>query len=144
MSHTSEVKAILISDIVALEHAVTDLQNHGVRCRLVKDATPRAFFKDQKGLEKADYVLVLEDCPYDVGFYRDGKGYVARTDFYAGHVARVLGTNDAKVEDMGQRAMGKLYSAYAVAAATRKAVSQGMSVRRIDNTDGSVRLVVNL
>ena len=68
---------------------------------------------------------------------------VARTDLFMGHVARVLGATAGQNETAGQAALGKLYQTYAIHAATRKAVQQGMTVRRVNNNDGSVRLVVS-
>lgn len=92
----------------------------------------------------ADYVLRLENCRYDVGFYQDAKkkGLVARTDLFAGDVARILGATPKGKESASQAALGKLYQTYAIHAATRKAVQQGLSVKRLNNTDGSVRLVI--
>lgn len=144
MSHTSEISNIVFQDVAALTAAVNELSGKGIKCALVKDATPRAYYSNQQGMGKASYVLQLHDAPYDVGFYptATGKGYVARTDLFAGHVARVLGATAAPGETAQQAALGKLNQAYAIHAATRKAVQQGMSVQRVNNADGSVRLVV--
>lgn len=144
MSHTTAIENIVFSDIAALQSAVNELAAKGLRCSLVKDAQPRAYYQNQSGMGKADYVLKLEDAPYDIGFYRDTKkkGLVARTDLFAGHVARVLGAKATGSETAQQAALGRLNQMYAIHAATRKAVSQGMSVKRVNNDDGSVRLVV--
>lgn len=144
MSHTTEVSNIIFADIAALTAAVNELSNKGIRCALVRDAKPRAYFENQQGMGKADYVLQMHDAPYDIGFYKDSKrnGYVARTDLFAGHISRILGTPKQKGESEQQAAMGKLYQTYAIHAATRKAVASGMTVQRINNADGSVRLVV--
>lgn len=135
----------MFSDVEALKAAVNELCSKGVKCSLIKGGTPRAYYQNQQGMGAADYVLKLDDCPYDIGFYRDDakKGLVARTDLFMGHVARVLGAQPNANESQGQAALGKLYQTYAVHAATRKAVQQGMTVRRANNNDGSVRLVVS-
>ena len=144
MSHTSEVSNIVFADIPALRAAVNELASRGIKCALVQNATPRAYFANQQGMGAADYVLQLHDAPYDVGFYKNDKntGYVARTDLFAGHVGRILGAAKQKGESDQQAALGKLNQTYAVHAAMRKAVAQGMSVTRVNNADGSVRLVV--
>lgn len=93
---------------------------------------------------EAAYVLKLEGAPYDIGFYMDAKkkGLVARTDLFAGRVSAVLGAPISGKESPEQAALGKLYQTYAIHAATRKAVQQGLSVKRVNNSDGSVKLVV--
>jgi len=144
MSHTSEISDIVFTDIAALTAAVNELAGRGIKCSLVKGGTPRAFYPNQQGLGPADYVLQLEGSPYDIGFYHDAKkkGMVARTDLFAGRVAAVLGAQATGKESPGQASLGKLYQTYAIHAATRKAVQQGMTVKRVSNADGSVRLVV--
>lgn len=144
MSHTTEISSIVFSDIAALQAAVNELSSKGIRCSLVKGGKPRAYYQDQQGMGNADYVLRLEDSPYDIGFYQDAKakGLVARTDLFAGHIARILGVKAQGNENAQQAALGRLNQTYAIHAATRKAVQQGMTVRRINNDDGSVRLVV--
>lgn len=144
MSHTTEINNIVFADIEALKAAVNELTSKGVKCTLIKGGTPRAYYQNQQGMGEAEYVLQLQDAPYDIGFYRDSvkKGLVARTDLFMGHVQRVLGANVSAGESQGQAALGRLYQTYAIHAATRKAVQQGMSVKRVNNEDGSVRLVV--
>lgn len=144
MSHTTEIGSIVFTDIAALEAAVKDLNAAGVRCSLVKNAVPRAFYQDQQGMGKADYVLKLDNCRFDVGFYHDEakKGYVARTDLWGGHISAVLGAQAKEGEDTTQAAMGKLYQAYGVQAVTRQAARQGYSVRKVVKPDGTISLSV--
>jgi hypothetical protein len=146
VSHTTEISSIVFSDIEALRLAVRDLQKSGVRCELREKATPRAFYNNQQGMGLADYVLHLHDSPYDVGFYTDSKvkGYVARTDLFLGHVQKVLGAPAQKGEKEEQAALGRLYQAYAVNAATRQAARQGYSCRRVTKADGTVQLIMNV
>ena len=144
MSHTTEIADIVFSDIAALTAAVNELASKGVKCSLTKGGTPRAYYENQQGLGPADYVLRLDGAPYDIGFYQDAKkkGLVARTDLFAGRVAGVLGAPATGKETAAQAALGRLYQTYAIHAATRKAVAQGLSVKRMNNADGSVKLVV--
>lgn len=142
MSHTTEISAIVFSDMAALAGAVAELQKMGVKCALERNATPRAFFQNQKGMEAADYVLRLADCPYDIGFYKteNGRGYSARTDLWGGHVQRVLGVNARPGETAEQAALGKLNQMYGVHAATREAARKGYRVQRINKEDGTIAL----
>ncbi len=146
MSHTTYINDVVITDVGALRAAIEELKSNGVRCDLLENATPRAYYQSQSGMGQAPYVLQLKDSRYDVGFYYDEskKGYQARADLFAGEVNKQVGdfcsTDDYKDHDRGS--MGKLYKLYAVHAATRKAIQQGYTVRRINKADGSVQLRV--
>ena len=144
MSHTSEISSVVFSDVVALAAAVAELNSKGIKCSLTKGGTPRAYYANQAGMGAADYVLRLDNCRFDIGFYMDKekKGLVARTDLFAGHVQQVLGAPKRGTETDAQAAMGKLFQTYAICAATRKAVQQGRTVSRVNAPDGSVRLVI--
>lgn len=146
MSHTTAIENIVFNDIAALKLAVKELQSQGVKCSLKEKTTPRAYYANQSGMGHADYVLELQGAPYDVGFYYDKerKGYVAKTDLFAGHVAGVLGAACAPNESREQAALGKLYQTYAIHAATRQAAKQGYSVRRSVKPDGTVQLIMNV
>lgn len=148
MSHTTEISAIVFTDMDALRATVADLNKSGVRCSLVPDATPRAFYANQNGLGAAPFVLRLEDSPYDVGFYPNGKGgFLARTDLWGGHIASQLGVPVAQQkagEAAAQNAMGKLFQGYAVNAAVRQAAKQGYRVIRSTRPDGSVQLTMSV
>lgn len=143
MSHTSAIKAIQIQSISALRSAITELNTTGVGLTLIENAVPRAYFANQQGMGKADYVVQLSNCPYDIGLYKNEQGgYEARTDFFAGHVAKVLGAACTKPENREQAQMGKLFQMYAIHAATEVARRKGHSVRRITKADGTVQLEV--
>lgn len=145
MSHTTTIESVTISDIYALKSAVAELKQNGINCELIENATPRAYYNNQSGLEEAPYVLKLEDCQYDVGFYKRQDGsYEARADFWAGHVEKVLGSPAREGESADQARLGKLYQTYAVHAATRKAIEQGYSVNRVVKDDGTIQLVVQV
>lgn len=144
MSHTTEITGIVFSDMQALEAAVVQLKAQGISCLLEKGVTPRAYYTNQDGMGKADYVLRLFDCAYDVGFYpRDGGGYVARTDLFNQQVSKILGVPVGK-GGPEMAALGKLNQAYAVEAATRQAIRQGHTVRRSARDDGSIQLIVEV
>jgi hypothetical protein len=82
MSHSVEVKSVAIISRKALFAAANDLKKQGINCDLVQKAAPRMWFKDQlqrqlgKSSEICDFVLQLHDCPYDVGFIKQGKNWV--------------------------------------------------------------------
>lgn len=132
--------------MVALQGAVMELQKSGVKCELVQNATPRAYYSGQAGMGEAPYVLRVNDAKYDVGFYwnEEKKGYEARSDFFGKSVEQVLGVDCASPEEAGRAKLGKLYQMYGVHAATRKAVQQGYGVRRITKADGTISLVMNV
>ena len=144
MSHTSTVKAIKIQSVSALRAAVAELISTGVRCELLEQSTPRAYSPNQAGMGKADFVLKLADSPYDVGFYKDKDGaYEARTDFYMGHIQKVLGAQATCRETYEQAQMGKLFQLYGVHVATETARKQGHMVRRVNKQDGRIALEVS-
>jgi hypothetical protein len=144
MSHTTAINCIKITDISALRSAITELKSHGVKCDLLENAVPRAYYPNQEGLGKAEFVVNVKDARYDVGLYKDkeGVGYEARCDFYTGSIEDVLGAKAQKGEDIEMARLGKLYQTYAIHAATNAAVQQGYSVQRINQEGGTVQLQV--
>lgn len=145
MSHTSEISAVAIVDIGALEATVAELKASGIRCSLLKNVKPRAYYENQQGMGVAPFVLKLDDSRYDVGFYENGKGgYVARTDLFGGDIQRLLGAAKGEKETAQQAAIGKLYQGYAVNAAVRQATKQGYRVQRSVKADGSIQLTMNV
>ena len=142
MSHTTEINSIKITDIAALRSAITELKAHGVKCDLLENAVPRAYYNNQLG--QAELVVKLHDSRYDVGLYadEDGKGYTSKCDFWAQDIENVLGAAPLEGEDVGQAKLGKLYQTYAIHAATNTAVQQGYSVQRVNQENGTVQLMV--
>lgn len=137
----------MFNDIEALKLTVRDLQKQGIKCSLLEKTTARAYYQNQQGMSGTlDYVLRLDDAPYDVAFVKQdvGKGYVARTDLFAGHVAKVLGSASDGVAEPAQAALGKLYQGYAVNATTRQAAKQGYKVTRSTGADGSIKLIMTV
>jgi hypothetical protein len=143
MSHTATVKSIQIQSVSALRAAVEELAQTGVRCSLIENATPRAYFSNQAGMGPAAFVIRLEDSPYDIGLYKtEAGGYEARTDFYRGAVEGVLGARACTPETSEQAKMGKLFQMYGVHAATEAARKKGHMVRRIVKEDGRIALEI--
>ena len=142
MSHTTTISAIVITDIEALRSAIKELKQNGVDCDLLEKATPRAYYSNQEGMGKADYVVRLNRAKYDVGLYKvkEKEGYELRTDLFSREVSGQLGVKPSKGETTEQAAVGKLYNMYAVHAATRTAIQKGYKVTRVNNEDGSVQL----
>lgn len=143
MSHTSAVKSIAITSVEALRAAVTELNAMGVKCSLLADATPRAFYADQKGLGKADFVLKLDNSRYDVGFYKskDG-GYEVRTDFWGQDVKGQLGAPASDKGKQEQAQLGKLFQAYGIHAAMIEARKKGYMATRQKGADGVEKVVI--
>ena len=144
MSHTSTINAVVISDVAALRAAIDELKRNGVKCDLLENAVPRAYYTNQAGLEQAPYVVQLHDARYDVGLYarEDGKGFEARADLFLNSVQGQIGSERSDGESHEQAAMGKLFNLYAVHAATRKATQQGYRVTRINKANGAVQLQI--
>ena len=143
MSHTSRISAIKIASVSALRAAIAELNSVGVKCALVENETPRAFFPNQEGMGKADFIVRLTDAPYDIGLYKQADGtYEARTDFWGGHVEKCVGGKATKPENADQAKMGRLFQLYGVHAATETAKRKGLSVRRINDASGKIKLEV--
>ena len=142
MSHTSTISGVQIVSISALTAAVAELNKAGVKCELIKGGTPRAFYANQENLGPADYIVKLADAPYDIGLYKNGDAFEARTDFWGGHVERCLGGRATTEARADQAKMGRLFQLYAVHAATEKARRQGHSVRRVVQPSGKIILEI--
>jgi hypothetical protein len=132
----------MLSDKKAIEAAVAELKSKGLKCDLLENAIPRAYYANQTGMGSADMVLKLHDSKYDVGLYKTDEGYESRCDFWSGDIEKQLGVTAGKDDDRNQAKLGKLFNAYAVHAASRAAVQKGYQVTRRDNTDGSTQLTI--
>ncbi len=142
MSHTATVQSIKIQSVSALRAAITELAQSGIRCSLIENATPRAYFPNQVGMGQAEFVVKLEDSPYDIGLYKIGNEYEARTDFHAGHISKVLGAPASSLASRQQAQMGKLFQMYGVHAATEAARAKGHMVNRVVRANGKIALEV--
>lgn len=144
MSHTTSIKGIKITDAAILQAAVASLAKQGIRCSLLRDATPRAYYANQQGLGKADFVLQLGDASYDVGFYKQADGsYEPRTDFWGGSVAKVLGGVASEPEKTDQAKLGRLFQSYGVEAAVAKARRNGQTLTRTTGKNGEIILTID-
>lgn len=143
MSHTTTISTLLLSDETAIKGAIKELQSQGVNCELLEAAVPRCY--PGNTMKKADFCLKLADSPYDVGLYKNKDGeFSAATDFYNGHVEKVLGVVPGEKDNRDQAKLGKLYQAYAQNAIERQAAQQGYSVSRVKSDNGGVRLVLGV
>lgn len=142
MSHTTSIKSIKIQSVTALQAAITEMQQAGMKISLVPNATPRAYYANQAGMGQADFVIKLDDAPYDVGLYKTDDGYEARTDFFQGHVERILGAQARSAATAQQAKLGKMYQLYGVHATMEQCRRKGQSVRRVVKADGTIALEV--
>lgn len=143
MSHTSSVKSIAISNVEALRAAVEELNANGVRCSLKENASPRAFYQNQTGLGKADYVIELKDSRYDVGLYKSATGgYEVRTDFWGKDVEGQLGAKASAPGKAEQARLGKLFQTYGIHAAMQEARKKGLMATRQKGADGREQVIV--
>ena len=139
MSHTTTVNSVTLVSKSAIQAAVRDLKGLGIKCDLLENAVPRAYYSNQAGMGEADMVLKLNDAQYDVGLYKNDKGhYEARTDFFAGSVGRVLGVATTGQASGEQAQLGKFFQAYATRAVEEQALSQGYMVNQARNADGTI------
>lgn len=144
MSHTSAVKSIAITSVEALREAVKELNANGVKCSLVENSTPRAYYSNQTGLGKADFVLKLDNSRYDVGFYKsENGGYEVRTDFWGQDVKNQLGATASGPGKTEQAQLGKLFQAYGIHAAMMEARRKGLMATRQKGKDGIEQVVVS-
>ena len=146
MSHTARIKGIKISSIEALRSTVAELNDQGIKCSIVLNAAPRAFYQSQEGLGTTDYVIQLADSRYDIGLYKQNDGsYEPRCDFWANDISKLLGVLpvDSSPARTEQAKLGKLFQTYAIHAASEQAFNQGYMTERITNEDGTVQLIVS-
>lgn len=143
MSHTTTIQTLLLSDEDAIRGSIKELQAQGVKCDLLEAAIPRSY--PGNTMKKADFVLKLEDSPYDVGMYKNKDGeFSLATDFYNGHVEKVLGVTPGEGDDRTQAKLGKVYAGYAQHVISQQAARQGYSVTRTRADNGGVRLVLGV
>jgi hypothetical protein len=144
VSHTTSLKAIVISSEPAIRAAVERLQRNGIQVQLLENVVPRAYFKGQVGMNTAaDFVLRCDAAKYDVALYKEGNNYDVRTDLWQGCVAKVFG-NPTTSTDPAVRAgaaVGKFTQAYGIEAARADARRRGLSVREVQEGN-TVKLVL--
>lgn len=138
MSHTTKVD-VKISSASAIRSAVLALQQAGVSCSLLENAKPRMFYSNQHG--ECEFVLKLNDCPYDVGFERQPDGTFSPVyDEWGGHIAKKIGNSNAS--GFGKH-IGKFMQQYSAAVTIEAAVAQGYYVESTTtDAEGNIQLVL--
>lgn len=121
MSHFTTIQTE-IRDIAALREACTELG-----LQLEADAEARGY--GSKSV-KADWVIRLKG-PYDIAVTRSGTNCSLTTDWWNGHVEREVGRNFSKLTQL-----------YAVHKVMREARKRGHRIRRKQENDGAIRLVI--
>lgn len=145
MSHTTTLRGIKIRDSYAIAGAVDALRAKGIKCRLALNAKPRMYYHNQHG--ECEYVLVLEDSKYDVGFKLETDGtYTPVFDEWNGYVASQLSNKACKIptttEERAAHAIGQFLQNYTKCATINAAASQGMSlVEETVNEEGEMALI---
>ncbi|MNW54671.1 hypothetical protein D3C74_322840 [compost metagenome] len=82
------------------------------------------------GTIKADYVIKL-DGPFDVGLIKEGETYSIQADWWAGHVAKVIGEKGST-----------LLQAYTAAATVKVAKAQGKQIEMKRVGNGDIKLIL--
>ena len=122
MSHFTTIKT-QIKDIGALRSAC-----HELGLSLLQNAEARGYYQNKI---KGDFVVQLKG-PYDIALNREPDGSFGLTaDLWGGHVEQEVGPN-----------YGKLLQLYGVHKATQEARKKGHLVRRSQQQDGGIKLVI--
>lgn len=122
MSHFTKINT-QIRDITALVGACTEMG-----LKIERNAEARGFGSNRR---RGEYVIKLNG-PYDVAVNRDDNGdWRLEADLWRGHVENELGKD-----------FGRLKQLYGVHKTSIEAHRRGMSVRRRDMQNGSIRLAV--
>lgn len=136
------IDSVIITDIDAVQKAVSDLKQEGINIELIQNSEAR-FYMEQT--QSADYVVKLCDGPYDLALnavtdtYGDITHYDLSFDPYANYVKNIIG-----ISSMDNKAhISRFSQAYAKHAAINSAVSQGFSVQECYMDDhGTVQLAL--
>jgi hypothetical protein len=122
MSHFTTIKT-QIKDILALRSACQELG-----LSLLPNATARGYFENKI---KGDFVIQLKG-PYDIALNQQPGGSFGLTaDLWEGHVEKEVGKD-----------YGRLLQLYGVHKATLEARKKGHLVKRSQQRDGSIKLVI--
>ena len=152
MSHTTTLKGVQIKDRRCIEAAVADLKREGINIELLRNATPRMYYREQeREIGVCDYVLKLPGSRYDVGLKWNAKDnqFDALLDTFAGDISRSIGAACPLPRDEygreGEHAIGRFTQRYGVNAARFAAQAQGYYVEgeTVDES-GAVQLVIAL
>ncbi len=124
MSHFTTIKT-QIKGIEALRSACNEMG-----LALLQNAEARGYYENKT---KGDYVVQLKG-PYDIALNKQPDGSFGLTsDLWQGHVEQEVGQN-----------YGKLLQLYGVHKAIREARKKGHLVRRSQQENGAIKLVIAL
>lgn len=122
MSHWTTIQT-QIRDIEALRAACAEL-----KLQLLQNAEARGYGNNG---QQGDYIIRLNG-PHDIAISRQANGgFVLATDWWDGHVEKEVGKN-----------YGRLLQLYAVHKATHEARKRGLSVHRIPQKNGAIKLSI--
>ncbi len=122
MSHFTEIKT-QIKDIEALRSACQEMG-----LTLLQDTEARGYYENKT---TGEFVIRLKG-PYDIALNKQPDGaYGLTADLWNGHVENEVG-----------QGYGKLLQFYGVHKATREARKRGHLVRRSQQQDGSIKLLI--
>ncbi len=122
MSHFTTIKT-QIKDIEALRSACNEMG-----LALLQNAEARGYYENKT---KGDYVVQLKGS-YDIALNKQPDGSFGLTaDLWEGHVENEVGQN-----------YGKLLQLYGVHKAIREARKKGHLVRRSQQANGAIKLVI--
>jgi len=151
MSHNVTISDIKISDINALETAISNLQNQGIDITLETGT----LYVGYAGREESGYTHVIKmgDSRYDIGLKADAEGnFIPVFDPWGGDVNRVVGLNPTEFNEAELHNVcnisdpkvhiGKLMQEYGLCKAEYEAAIQGYSSQRIPGEGGQQQLVV--
>ena len=125
MSHFTTIQT-QVRDVDALAAACDELG-----LKLVRDADARGYGTNRR---HGDLVIQIESGPYDVALNRQQDGtYALATDWWGSHVEKVVG-----------KGYGRLLQLYGVHKAQAEARRKGLTCRRRQQRDGSIKLVIGL
>ena len=122
MSHFTTIKT-QIKDIEALRNACNEMG-----LALLQNVEARSYYENKT---KGDYVVQLKG-PYDIALNKQPDGSFGLTaDLWQGHVEQEVGAN-----------YGKLLQLYGVHKAIREARKKGHLIRRSQQENGAIKLVI--
>lgn len=154
MSHTTTLRSIKITDMSAVEAAVSELKSLGINCELVRNQQPGMYYENQQG--NCDYVLRLPTArgrgargqtQYDIGFTKAADGsYDMVFDDFNNALRNVLGAAcpmPTTPEGVAQHAIGKFTQLYAKHATINAAISQGYQIEGTSyDEQGNLQLMI--
>ena len=176
MSHTTTVKTVQIKSVSALKKMAINLKNKGLNVELVENAVPRMYYKDQiartlkkssapmqyhSNVEECDFVLVVKDSYYDIGFLKNVDGeYVPLFDnfsfpspYHMGDIHRkplieitgVTAPKSTPKKEIINYSIGKVLQEYSLCATVEACEEAGYTITKsIVDEHGSIHIEVEV